>query len=391
MMSKKISILIQKTFRIIPTFNWIIILILLEGCNVYNAFNTVFNEHWSSDINAGKGEPRIEYYHSVPIIHLYGTPYEMGSQYGIILKNQLESLNLIANKFFSQKTINKYIELAKKVENTLPDETLSFISGMAEKSGVDYQILLAINTVPKTTCSVLAVWGEATADGNLLMGRNADYNLKKINKGLGIIVVKHPDEGYGTVASSFLGLAGTFTGINEKGVCYGNMLVYNGYEEENHTEGLPVQVLMQEAAEKATTAKEMINIIVQGSHLTPVNVMCADSSEAIIAELGLNNHAIRKGDKGVLAATNYFYSSGMFIKPESDQRFSRLMLQARDNYGIFDLEYLREAMHLARKKNQNLQCVLFEPSKKMIHISMNSVPASKGPFFKLDVTKLLQQ
>ncbi len=389
----KYSLKVKITFRVI-----IFLLILLTaelhtGCSVYSAFNTVFNEEWAQTQppETEKGLPRLEYINSVPVVHLYGTPYEMGTQYGKILNKQLEALEFITQKFFSKKTINKYLELAENIKPNLPDETLAFISGMAASSGVNYQHLLAINTVPKTTCSVLAVWGDATTDGKLLMGRNADYNFKRINKGLGLIVVKHPDKGNATVSSSFLGLAGTFTGMNEKGVCYGNMLVYNGFEEKNYTDGLPIQLLMQQAAEQSNSAREMTDYLATQKHIIPVNVMCADSTEAIVLELGQKKFAIREGKKEVLAATNYFYSSGMFEHPENDQRLSVLLNEARINYGQFNLENLKNAMHLARRRNQNLQCVLFEPSEKAIHVSMNKVPASKGPFLFFDAAILFNE
>ena len=215
-------------FSILLAAGW-----LLSGCNMYNAFNSVFEPEWENFKQAPEGNPRLEFLHSFPVIHLYGTPAEMGMQYGSILQKQLKALDYISTKYFSDDKLNEFLNIATKTEKQLPVKTLEFITGMSVSSNVDYYKLLAINTVPRVSCSVLAAWDEATEDGDLMMGRNADYNFKRINKALGIIVVKHPVKGYSTVSSSFLGLAGTFTGINEKGVCYGNMLVYNGNEDKN--------------------------------------------------------------------------------------------------------------------------------------------------------------
>jgi hypothetical protein len=364
---------------------------ILPGCKIYTAYNAVFNPEWEDFNSLPKGTPRLEYIHTFPVIHLYGTPAEMGLQYGSILHKQLESLDYISTRFFPDYKLNEFLKIAKETEKQLPVETLEFIAGMSVSSGVDYYKLLAVNAVPRVSCSVLAIWNEATEDGNLMMGRNADYDFKRINKAIGIIVVKHPDDGYATIASSFLGLAGTFTGINEKGVCYGNMLVYNGHESEEFNGGLPVQLLMQSAAETQNSAKGMIEYLTSQRHIVPVNVMCADKNEAILAELGRENFAIREGDKGILAATNYFYSSGMFEKPENDKRLSVMMLKARDHYGKFKLKHLKDAMHQARKPNENLQCVLFEPAKMLMHVSMNKVPASKGPFHTIEINELLEK
>ncbi len=380
-----------RSFRVFIFFVLILQIGTFTGCKIYSAFDSVLNPEWENFEQLPSGNPRLEYIHSIPVIHLYGTPAEMGNQYGTILKKQLEGLEYISTRFFSKKKVNEFIHTAIETEKYLPDETLEFLSEIAETSGVDYYKLLAINTVARVTCSALAVWGNATENGNLLMGRNADYAFKRINKALGLIVVKHPENGYATVSSSFLGLAGAYTGINEKGVSYGNMLVYNGFEDEETTGGLPVHLLMQSAAETKNSAREMIEYLTAQNHVVPVSVMCADSNEAILAELGKKNFAVREGSNGVLAASNYFYSSGMFEKPETDSRFSALMLKARDNHGAFNIGHLKDAMHAARKQNETLQTVLFEPAKMLMHVSMNKVPASKGPFTTFDILELLEK
>lgn len=388
---KKKTLNNSRIFRVFFFFVLLLQLGTFSGCRIYTSFNSILNPEWEKFEELPAGNPRLEYIHSIPVVHLYGTPAEMGRQYGTILKKQLEGLEFISTRFFSSKKMNEFLQIALETEKHLPDETLAFISEMAQSSGLDYYKLLAINAVPRVTCSALAIWGDATENGNLLMGRNADYVFKRINKALGLIVVKHPDNGNATVSSSFLGLAGAFTGINEKGVSYGNMLVYNGFEDEETTGGLPVQLLMQEAAETRNSAREMIEYLTAQNHVVPVSVMCADSNEAILAELGKTNFAVREGYNGVLAASNYFYSSGMFETPETDNRFSALMLKARDHHGAFNLDNLKDAMHAARKPNETLQCVLFEPGKMLMHVSINKVPATKGPFISFSIPELLEK
>jgi predicted choloylglycine hydrolase len=358
---------------------------------MYRAFNHIVNLQEEYREAKEDGVPRLEYYESLPILHLYGSYAEMGEQYGTILNEQLQSLLVIGEGLFSQKKLKKYYQMADEVEPVVPEDIRLFIEGMAKTSGVSYRKLLALNIVPRTTCSVLAVWGEATANGELLMGRNADYNFQRVNKALGIIVVKHPDEGLATISSTFLGLAGSFTGMNEKGVSYGNMLVYNGEDNGVDTNGLPIQLLMQMGGEQNSSAESMVNFLRDKRHMIPINVMCADRDEAFVAELSPVATAVREGAKGVLAATNYFYASGMFETHVNERRFANLMTLSKKYHGKFNLEHLREAMHAARQLSENLQCVLFEPAKMKMHVSMNRVPASAGPFTEFDVEELLNE
>jgi len=358
---------------------------------MYKAFNHIINLQEDNRESERKGVPRLEYYESMPILHLYGSYAEMGEQYGTILKEQLQSLLVIGERLFPKKKLEHYYTMADEIDPMVPNDIRLFIKGMARVSGVPYRNLLALNIVPRTTCSVLAVWGEATADGELLMGRNADYNFQRVNKALGIIVVKHPDKGLATISSTFLGLAGSFTGMNEKGVSYGNMLVYNGKDNGVDTNGLSIQLLMHMGGEQSSSAKSMVEFLRDKRHMIPINVMCADRNKAFVAELSPLATAVREGDKGVLAATNYFYASGMFENHVNERRFANLMMLSKKYHGELNLEHLQEAMHSARQLNENLQCVLFEPAKMKMHVSMNRVPASAGPFTEFDVKKLLNE
>jgi len=361
-------------------------------CKIYTAFQDIVSLQKDNFLSVEKGTPRLEYIQSIPMIHLYGSPYEMGLQYGTILKKQLNSLVELTHELFPQKKIDEYIENGKVAEKNLPEKLKLELKGMSAGSGVDYSILLALNMATKADCSTLAVWGKATPDGNLIMGRNADYIFKKINKAVGLIVVKHPSEGLATFSVTFLGLLGTFTGMNESGLSYGNMLVYNGKDHSSNLNGLPIQLLMQLGGEKMNSAGEMAEFLSQQTHMININVMCADSNEAFVTELSHTQSAIRSGEEGILAATNYFTSPDLYEKHEPCNRFTNLMSVTQKNYGKLTVDDVKKAMHIARRKRgRNLQCVIFEPAAHRLHVSINKVPASKGPFTEFDIKSVLEK
>lgn len=366
-----------------------VVLLLFSQCKIYTAYKDILSLHHEELTSDEKGKPRLEYFNSIPIIHVYGSPYEMGFQYGSLLKSQLNSLSELARDLFSAKRLNEFMSIAKAASTNLPPAMFEEIKGMADASGVDLNDLLAINLVPRTNCSTLAVWGDATTDGHLIMGRNADYSFKNVNKALGILVVKHPEKGLATVTSSFLGMIGGFSGMNEKGVSYGNMLSHNGKEKKYDTRGLSIQILLQLGGQQFSNAREMARFMSGQIQITPNNVMCADNNEALVIECAQTQSAIREGQKGVLSATNHFVTPSLCSKHTNCERFATLMQHARKNYGNYTVEKVQEAMHLARMKRKNLQCVIFEPEYKTIHLSINKVPASKGPFTTIKIEELL--
>jgi len=366
------------------------IITLFSQCKIYTAYKDIIALHHNELVTDEKGKPRIEYINSIPIVHVYGTPHEMGFQYGTILKKQLTSLIELSEELFSPKKIEEFIAISQAASPNLPEKMRDELMGISEASGVDYKHILAINLVPRTTCSTLAVWGEATEDGNLIMGRNADYAFKSVNRALGLILVKHPSEGYATITVTFLGMIGGYSCMNETGLCYGNMLVHNGIDKSFNTNGLSVQLIMQRGIEQFSSAREMANFVSKQDILTPNNVMCADKNEAILVELSQKTSVIREGQKGVLAGTNFFLSPSLYDEYEPCERFGKLMFHAKENYGKYSVDKVKDAMYIARRKGQNLQCVLFEPATRTMHVSINRVPASKGPFTALNVDEILK-
>lgn len=372
------------------SFLAVLIVFSLTGCKMYSACKHIVALHQQEFISTEKGKPRIEYIHSMPIVHVYGTPREMGLQYGTILKEQLNSLIELANQLFPERKIEEYLATGQAASPNLSAKMWEELKGISEASGVDMNYLLAINLVPRTSCSALAVWDEATIDGHLLMGRNADYAFKSVNKALGLIVVKHPKEGYATVTVTFLGMIGGYSCMNETGLSYGNMLVHNGKDKTIDTKGLSIQLIMQTCGERFSTAREMADFISKQVLLTPNNVMCADMNEAIVVEASQEKSEIREGQKGILAATNYFLSPGLYDGYVPCNRFGKLMLDAKSNYGNYTVEKLEKAMFEARRKGQNLQCVIMEPATRTLYISINKVPASKGPFTPIHLDELIK-
>lgn len=364
-----------------------ILVLTFSQCKIYTAYHDIVSLQKDNYKTEETGTPRLEYVNSIPILHIYGTSYQMGQQYGTILKKQLNSLVELSNGLFSETKIKKYVEDGEIAGKNLPEKFQLELKGMSDASGVEYSKLLAMNMATKATCSTLAVWGKATENGNLIMGRNADYKLKNINKALGLIVVKHPSEGYATISVTFLGLLGSFTGMNETGLSYGNMLAYNGIDKSTNLNGLPIQILLQLGGEKFSSAETMSEFLANQSHMINNNVMSADNSEAIVVELTHSKSAFRRGEDGILAATNFYHNPDLHESYEPCDRYSNLISFSQKKYGILTVTDVKKAMHIARRKRgQNLQCVVFEPATHTMHISINKVPASKGPFtvFKID-------
>ncbi|NQU87347.1 MAG: hypothetical protein HQ541_16460 [Mariniphaga sp.] len=357
-----------------------LILVVFSQCTILKNINQLSHlqkNDYQSDSEYGA---QLEHLGSYPVIHLYGTPEEMGRQYGSILKPQLNSMFNILTSVFSGKKLDEYLQLGHDTEPTLPDDIKNEIRAIAEVTGIDYNLIVAMNVATKVDCSTLAAWGESTIDGELIMGRNAEYETKGLNKVLGLIVVRHPENAYATVNITYLGMVGSFSGMNEKGICFGNMLSYNGLDSSINVSGLPIQIILRLAGESAGTIDEYKEFLLSKKCMIPNIVMAADKNKAIITENTQFESVSREGENGILASTNYFHTERLSKEYEPDDRYSIIMDEVKVNFGSISVDVVKSVMHKARKKKTNVQCVIFEPTYSRLHISINKTPATKGPF-----------
>jgi len=210
---------------------------------------------------------RMDILGDTPVIHVYGCPQERGRQYGRLLARPLQALHRCITDFTTSEKYAQLMAYAQAHEFVLPPEVRAELHATSEASGMPYIELVALNITPTLTCSALATWNEQAADNEpsgapaglpgpgarLIMGRDADYfSLGFTDRGM-VVVVCHPDEGMPVISVTFLGMVGAFTGMNARGVAFGNMLVLNT-PETRQEDGLTIQLALRLAAERAATA-----------------------------------------------------------------------------------------------------------------------------------------
>ena len=335
------------------------------------------------------GRCRLDVRGRVPILHLRGTPEEMGRQYGTLMKPALRALSAYAKAILSPGKQAQFLRYARAHERYLPQEIRTQLRATAAEAGVEYLELVALNVVPRLRCTTLAVWGPATADGELLMGRNGDYFGLGLEDRGSLVVVYHPADGQAMALVSFLGMAGGFAGINARGVAFGNMLVFNA--PGSRADGMPVQLAMRLAAAGSRSAHEMVQQLVAMKHAIPNNVMVADATGAFVAELGANGAHVRRGADGVLAAANDFREHPARIDPGRCARYDTLVHAAAGSRGPVTVERMKKALFSARMLTLNIQATVFEPAAMRMHVSINRKPAAAGPYETFDVHALLEE
>ncbi len=327
----------------------------------------------------------------MPVLHLYGTHQEMGDQYGRLLKGPLQSLLAYARALVPADKLEEYRRYARQHEPYLPQQFRQEIQAAAAAADVPYTDLLMLSIVPRMACSMLAVWRHATQDGQLIMGRNSEYFGMGLADRASLIVVYHERDQIPVVAISFLGMFGSFTGMNARGVAFGNLLVRNACSPEINDRGLPIQLALRLAAQSCADANAMVQALSDMPRAIPMNVMVADKDHALVVEMDLYAETVIEGD-GILAQTNYFQRRPGRMIDGNDWRYSVLLKKAREADGSMNVQKMEHLLDLVKDRSLNLQAAVFEPGAMRMHISLNTQgPAASGPYYTLDVRSLFNE
>lgn len=210
---------------------------------------------------------RFDDENGIKILHIKGSPYEMGYQHGRLLADKIDlmvSRTLLATTAYVAAQTNSNLERAeemlwigqKKAEPFLPEELEEEMVGIADgvrdaggKATLDQILLWNSNydqwciychphfwrcngddkesSVPLGSpplrpagggCSSFCAWDEAAGgDGKLIFGKNEDnFNMPE-QLDCRMMVVADPDEGFGHVFMTYPGMVGLDGGVNEEG------------------------------------------------------------------------------------------------------------------------------------------------------------------------------
>ena len=161
----------------------------------------------------------------VSVVDLHGTWYEMGRQFGDLMKDELRDIYdflqsiIAANQGNSDKTDS----IVEQQKSQTPYRICEFMKGAAETSGLTYDQIHMINAVERIGglphCSVAMAWGDYT-DGSLVIGRNYDYAdyFSQIADDVAVTVYHPADGALATATIGYVGEIYAVNAINEAGI-----------------------------------------------------------------------------------------------------------------------------------------------------------------------------
>jgi len=203
------------------------------------------------------------------LVHLWGTPYEMGEAHGTLLAAEVQDFleKIVGAMTQGMGVTEEDLDQAwAAMEPCVAEEYMQELEGLAAGSGVDLQLLKRAHAIPDISemdCTFFAAWGDFTAEGNFIQLRALDYATEAHIQDNPAIIVYHPEDGPTYVNVGWCGFIGMVTGMNAEGVCMSE--IGDDFDEANHTiEGQPMPFMMRDVVRKATTMEEGVKIVEEG-------------------------------------------------------------------------------------------------------------------------------
>jgi len=148
-----------------------------------------------------------------------------------------------------------------------PSYILDELRGLADGSGVSYNLIASIHMLPEITqaaCSIIGAWGDATSKnkshGPLFQLRALDWDVEGPFQKNPLTLVYHPDIGHPFSIMTWSGFIGSITGFSSVPLAISEKvwLEYEGYQNRF---GYPFHYLLRDFLQFDNTTDDVINRI----------------------------------------------------------------------------------------------------------------------------------
>lgn len=273
-------------------------------------------------------------------MYVSGQPYELGIKNGKLSRQQVVDQEIAFTDQIKQMIPNHdYLKFLKYVigfmNRNLPghvnDEYKQEIYGISRSAsdsfnwiGGNYTRLMnyhaahdighALQNLMLVGCTSFGAWGDKTADGSMLIGRNFDFWVGDKFAENKIVAFYNPDKGHKFAFVTWGGFTGVVSGMNEKGLTVTINAARSSIPKDAAT---PVSLVAREVLQYAGNIKEAIAIAKSRKMFVSESFLvgsAADGKAVVIEKTPTELHVYDPNTDNI-QCTNHYQSKG-FEKQE---------------------------------------------------------------------------
>jgi hypothetical protein len=358
------------------------------------------------------------------VVHLYGTPYQMGYAQGLLLQDQISKLwpemhqwvynSLNSSLDWLPDIIREILEeygVAAALDATVwltepwtPSHFIEEIHGLADAvPSISYSQFYQVMVFPEliqARCSMYGAWGAAIANttGSLYQLRALDWATNGPFQQFPVVLVYHPNEGNGHPFSivSWAGFIGSLTGYSSApmGVCEKLWKNYNGTRSRL---GIPFHFLLRDILQYDPDTIHALQRIQNAARTCSIFVGLGDYTNTFVAVEYSYDEVVIWNEKTQPVYQNHPYIKNMIYidkhpQPSYDPCLGSLL---KTYYGKIDavttIRYITSQLQTG-----DMHLAVYDFGNNYMYVSNaspmpNVVPAYDRPFVRLDMAQLFSE
>lgn len=367
-------------------------------------------------------------------MHIEGQPFERGVANGILCRDLCEYqeqafydqiCKLVPSAF--HRSFLKYLIafFNRNLESSLTEEQRLEIYGVAQTAypkfdeiGPAYPRLMnyhaahdighALQNLALVGCSSFATWGDKSADGQLLIGRNFDFYVGDQFADNKVVDFVTPAQGHQFVTVSWCGMSGVVSGMNMAGLT----ITLNAAKSALPTgSATPISLLAREILQYAGNIEEAVAIANKRHTFVSESLLIGSAADnkAVVIEKTPDSVGVYDPNQHSLICTNHYQSPALgksalneqqmreSASVYREQRIAELMASAGPLTPKKAASILRDQGGLGgrfigygnEKAVNQLIChhsVIFQPAKRIIWLA--AAPWQLGKYVAYDLNKI---
>ncbi|WP_312090582.1 C45 family autoproteolytic acyltransferase/hydolase [Chryseobacterium sp.] len=368
-------------------------------------------------------------------LYIKGNPLQLGYSNGALTQNLMQRQeeiffskveNFVPSKF-KQNLLRGFLKwYNRKMYLNVRNDFQAELYGLSQYSSDKYDFIApkfrramylhgahdighAMQDLAMVGCSSLAVWGDKSEDGDLLIGRNFDFYVGDDFAKNKLVEFVEPEEGIPYMSVSWPGMIGVVSGMNKEGI---SVTINAGKSKIPLTAKTPISFVTREILQFAKTIDEAIAIAKKRKVFVSESILVgsANDKKAVTIEVSPDNFGVCEVENSnTLVCTNHFQSAAY----KNDKRNQKQIAESHSEYRYEKLqEFLQENQKLNPEKiakilrdksglkgekigygnekalNQLLahHAVIFSPEKRLVWVSSN--PYQLGEFVCYDLNEI---
>ncbi len=359
-----------------------------------------------------KGE--LKYIDKIPYLKVHGSYYEMGLQYGVLMRDKIKLLNREVRKLYKLSVPwylrplanvlldNKLLSMEKRI----PDKYKEELKGLSQGSGLPYKKILLFLLFPggfhgKVGCTSIL----KRIDDSLFLARNLDY-IPFLGK-YPIVVEYNSSSNPKITSFGIIGFLGILTGMNKSGLSLS--LNHVKLSIPNTSKDIPIGYKNRSILEKSTSLNDVDNnlkgytsdtgwVITISSLIdndgciydispTTIKKHPLNSEKDIIANNSFLDSSLRHKSMSILTA-GWFKNHGRYKTTQDQLYASKIktideLINLLSSIKFYEYEDFELGFgHYTINNEQTIQSIIIDTYKKESYFSLGTGFSGSGSYYK---------